>query len=72
MPIIKKYANIKEVSEYTRIPVKTLYDWAAQGIVPSIKIQRRGLFDLADMDKFMESLKRPAININERARKIVG
>jgi len=72
MPIIKKYANIKEVSEYTRIPVKTLYDWTAQGIVPSIKIQRRVLFDLADMDKFLESLKRPAININERARKIVG
>jgi excisionase family DNA binding protein len=69
---MKRYYGIREISEYTGLPVKTLYDWAAQGIVPSIKIQRRVLFDLADMDKFMESLKRPSININERARKIIG
>jgi excisionase family DNA binding protein len=69
---MKRYYGIREISEYTGLPIKTLYDWAAQGIVPSIKIQRRVLFDLADMDKHLCGLKRPGISINERARKIIG
>lgn len=54
----KRYANIKEVSEYTSLPVKTLYEWACIGRIPSIKIGRRVLFDLNDIDSFMSSLKR--------------
>ena len=54
----KRYANIKEVSEYTSLPVKTLYEWAGTGRIPSIKLGRRVLFDLKDIDSFMSSLKR--------------
>ncbi len=54
----KKYANIKEVSEYTSLPIKTLYEWASTGKMPSIKIGRRVLFDLNDIDNLMTSLKR--------------
>lgn len=54
----KRYANIKEVSEYTSLPIKTLYDWASQGRIPSIKYGRRVLFDLEDIDRIMTSLKR--------------
>lgn len=71
MTIAKKYANIKEVSEYTGIPIKTLYDWAAQGIVPSIKIRRRVLFDLGNIDSVLESMKRPNISPEVRAREII-
>lgn len=56
--ILKRYANIKEVSAYTSLPVKTLYEWAGMRRIPSIKLGRRVLFDLNDIDSFMTSLKR--------------
>lgn len=54
----RRFVNVKQASEYTSLPVKTLYEWAAIGRVPSIKIGRRVLFDLNDIDSFMTSLKR--------------
>ncbi len=72
MDITKRYANIKEVSEYTSLPVKTLYEWAAIGKIPSIKLGRRVLFDLNDIDKIMASLKRPYLQHKKTANKIIG
>ena len=54
----KRYANIKEVSEYTSIPVKTLYEWSSVGRIPCIRMGRNLLFDLHDIDGLMASLKR--------------
>jgi excisionase family DNA binding protein len=68
----KRYANIKEVSEYTSLPTKTLYEWASVGKVPSIKLGRRVLFDLHDIDKTMASLKRPYLQHEKTANKIIG
>ncbi|MBI5789385.1 MAG: helix-turn-helix domain-containing protein [Candidatus Schekmanbacteria bacterium] len=56
--LTKRYCNIKEVSAYTSLPVKTLYDWASQGRIPSIKIGRRVLFDLNDIDQILAKMKR--------------
>lgn len=67
----KRYANIKEVSEYTSLPVKTLYDWASQGRIPSIKYGRRVLFDLEDIDRIMASLKRNTNKDEKKVNKIV-
>ncbi len=67
MEVTKRYANIKEVSEYTSLPTKTLYEWAAIGKIPSIKLGRRVLFDLHDIDQIMASLKRT----NNQEEKIV-
>ncbi len=67
----KRYANIKEVSEYTSLPKTTLYEWAGQGKIPSIKIGRRVLFDLNDIDKAMASLKRPYLQHEKTANKII-
>ncbi|MBI2470140.1 MAG: helix-turn-helix domain-containing protein [Planctomycetes bacterium] len=68
----RRYANIKEVSEYTSLPVKTLYDWASHGRIPSIKYGRRVLFDLQDIDRIMESLKRDTNQNEKTVNKIVG
>jgi excisionase family DNA binding protein len=68
----KRYANIKEVSEYTSLSVKTLYDWASQGKIPSIKYGSRVLFDLHDIDQMMASLKRNTVNTEKTANKIIG
>jgi excisionase family DNA binding protein len=45
---IKRYVNINEVSEYMSIPVKSLYELASQGRIPSIKLGSRVLFDFQD------------------------
>ena len=64
----KRYVNIKEVSEYTSLPVKSLYELAGTGRIPSIKMRRRVLFDLYDIDKVMASMKR----INNQEEKVVN
>ena len=56
--IPERYVDIKAVSRYTSLPVKTLYEWAGTGRIPSVKIGRRVLFDLVDIDRLMASLKR--------------
>ena len=72
MDITKRYANIKEVSEYTSLPVKTLYEWASVGKIPSIKLGRRVLFDLHNIDEVMASLKRSYLQHEKTANKIIG
>ena len=68
----KRYANIKEVSAYTTLAESTLYEWAGQGKIPSIKIGRRVLFDLHDIDKVMDRLKRNDNQCDNIANKIIG
>ncbi len=68
----KRYANIKEVSKYTSLPVKTLYEWASIGRIPSIKLGRRVLFDLQDIDQIMANLKRSYLQHEKTANKIIG
>jgi excisionase family DNA binding protein len=68
----ERYVDIRKVSTYTSLPVSTLYEWASTGRMPSIKIGRRVLFDLQDIDKIMESMKRTCNKEEEIANKILG
>lgn len=68
----KRYVSIKKVSEYTSLPVKTLYEWAGTGRIPSVKIGRRVLFDLHDIDKIMNSFKRSSDQCESTVNKIIG
>ncbi len=70
--IAERYVDIKKASEYTSLPTKTLYEWAGQGKIPSIKIGRRVLFDLHDIDKIMDSFKRSPNQCEMTANKIIG
>jgi len=67
----RRYVNINEVSEYTSLPVKSLYELASQGRIPSIKLGSRVLFDLQDIDKMMESMKRTCNKEEEIDKKII-
>ena len=67
----KRYANIKEVSAYTSLPVKTLYEWASLGRIPSIKLGRKVLFDLNDIDSFLASQKRNTEHSEKIIRKVL-
>ncbi len=68
----KRYANIKEVSEYTSLPIKSLYEWASTGRVPSIKLGRRVLFDLEDIDMLLNSLKRDTGHCEKIVKKVIA
>jgi len=68
----ERYVDIKVASRYTSLPVKTLYEWAGTGRIPSLKIGRRVLFDLHDIDKIMDSFKRSSNQCEMTANKIIG
>jgi excisionase family DNA binding protein len=69
---LKRYVGIKTVSEYTSLPVQTLYEWAGTGRIPSIKIGRRLLFDLRDIDLVMNSFKRSSNQCEKTSNKIIS
>jgi excisionase family DNA binding protein len=68
----ERYVDIKVASRYTSLRVKTLYEWAGTGRIPSVKIGRRVLFDLHDIDKTMDSFKRSSNQYEMTANKIIG
>jgi excisionase family DNA binding protein len=68
----ERYIDIKRVSRYTSLPVKTIYDWSSQGKFPCIKFGRRVLFDIQDVDKAMANLKRPLLKLENTVSKIIG
>ncbi len=70
--IPERYVDITAVSRYTSLPVKSLYELAGTGRIPSIKLGRRVLFDLHDIDKIMDSFKRSSNQCEETVNNIVG
>ena len=58
----KRYLSPKECAEYTGISPKTLYRWAKERIVPSIKIGGLVRFDKLEIDKIMSKFKRQPVN----------
>ncbi len=72
MVVAARYVDAKTISKYTSLADSTIYEWAAQGRMPSIKIGRRVLFDLNDIDILMASLKRTNNQDEYVVNKIVG
>lgn len=69
---VERYVDMKRVSRYTSLPVKTICDWSNQGKSPCIKYVRCILFDLQDVDKAVANLKRPYLQYEKTANKIIG
>ena len=70
--LAERYVDIKTVSKYTSLPVKSLYELASLGKIPSIKLGRRVLFDLHDIDQVMANLKRNYNQNEKTANKIIA
>ena len=68
----QRYCDVKNMSEYTSLPEKTLYEWASMGRIPSIKIGRRILFDINDIDEVLSKLKRVPGRAEKVVNKIIG
>ena len=57
MKRMKKLINKKELAEYLRLSVYTIDTYVCHNRIPYIKIGRRILFDLGEIDKWIEEQK---------------
>jgi excisionase family DNA binding protein len=53
----KRLLDVKSAADYLSISRALLYQWATKGKIPSIKINSRRLFDVNDLDEFVDKLK---------------
>ena len=53
----KRLLKTKEAAAYLSIGRSTLCMWISQGKVPSLKVGKNRLFDVQELDAFVESLK---------------
>ena len=68
----KRYVNAKQLSVYTSIPLKTIYEWSSTGRLPVIRIGRSLLYDLQDIERVMDSMKHNKNQVDKITNKIVG
>lgn len=68
-----KILTVKQVAELIQAKPSTVYAWAEQGIIPSIKLAGLLRFDEREVMQFIESHKQPTscynARIQARARK---
>ena len=59
MPVIvtKRLLDAKGAADYLSISRSKLYQWANRDRIRSVRIDTRRLFDVDDLDEFVESLK---------------
>ena len=55
----KRLLGIEEAAQYLGVTKSTLYSWAWRRKIPSVKMGRRLLFDIQDLDRLIEAQKRP-------------
>ena len=58
--MLKRLIGIDEASHYLGVKKSTLYSWSWSRKIPSVKMGRRLLFDLKDLDQLIELQKREA------------
>ena len=51
---IDEIMSIKEVSEYLRIPISTIYKLAQSGQIPAVKVGKHWRFAKKDLDRLFE------------------
>ena len=54
----RRLIDIEEAAHYLGLKKSTLYSWAWSRKIPSVKMGRRLLFDLKDLDEMIELQKR--------------
>lgn len=54
----RRYFNIKELSEYTSIPVGSLYQLKHRKGLPVITLGKKLLFDREDIDEWLAGFKK--------------
>ncbi len=59
MPVVinKRLLDAKSAADYLSISRALLYQWNTKGKIPSIRINSRRLFDVLELDTFVDNLK---------------
>ena len=53
----KRLLDVKAAAEYLSISRAKLYQWVDAGKIPSVRIDSRRLFDILELNEFVEQLK---------------
>lgn len=54
----RRLLNAKKASQFLSVSRSKLYQWIKDGKIKSIKVDGRRLFDVKDLDEFVEKLKK--------------
>ena len=65
-----KYIDVKELSKRLSINVKTLYDWAREGKIPSHKIRGLLRFKESEIEELMEKGRQDPASKKKQLQKI--
>jgi len=57
----RKLLSVGEAAEYLSIAEWTIRSWVSQRRIPVVKLGRRTLFDVNDLDQWIEQHKIPAV-----------
>jgi len=58
----KRLLNAKDAANYLSISRSKIYQWIDSNKIKSLKIEGRRLFDIFDLDDFVENMKSKAVN----------
>ena len=53
----KRLLDVKAAADYLSISRAKLYQWVDAGKIPSVRIDSRRLFDILELNEFVERLK---------------
>lgn len=53
----KRLLDVKAAADYLSISRAKLYQWVDAGKIPSVRIDSRRLFDILELNEFVEQLK---------------
>ena len=56
--VIKRLLDCKAAADYLSISRSKLYQWVDAGKIPSVRIDNRRLFDVLELNEFVEQLKK--------------
>ena len=54
---LKRLLNVSETAEYMGVKKNTLYSWVCQRRVPFVKCGSRTMFDIKDLERWIEANK---------------
>ena len=60
--INKRLLDVRAAAEYLSISRAKLYQWVDAGKIPSVRIDSRRLFDILELNEFVELLKQDQRN----------
>ena len=58
----KRLLDVKAAADYLSISRAKLYQWVDAGKIPSVRIDSRRLFDILELNEFVERLKQDQRN----------